>query len=238
MTMELSASLAIGLLLLACACAGSPAAKRQDEAAPVFDAYVEHRADDCAARAASARCLDESHWQYRIGDRVLRTHDELRSELRALGHRFPESDDEHGFFSTVTLQMRPQADASYASVQRLIQLAAAAGIVRLYFPLATDPQATRRAQPAGSYSPGDPELRVALHWDDHNRRTKIQIGNSFLQDAAELRAAIASAFAAAGDRPLTLVVDAAALVPWSEVARVIGMAPGARLEFAFGQRFQ
>jgi hypothetical protein len=238
MTMEPSASLAIGLLLLACACAGSPAAKRQDEAAPVFDAFVEHRADDCAARGASARCLDESHWQYRIGDRVLRTHDELRSELRALGHRFPESDDEHGFFSTVTLQMRPQADASYASVQRLVQLAAAAGIVRLQVSAAADAEVTPRAPASGSPSPGDPELRVALHWDDQNRRTKIQIGNTFLQDAAELRAAIASAFTAAGDRPLTLVIDAASLVPWSEVTRVLGMAPGLHLEFAFGQRFQ
>jgi hypothetical protein len=226
------------LLLLACACAGSPAAKRQDEAAPVFDAYVEHRADDCAARAASARCLDESHWQYRIADRVLRTHDELRSELRALGHRFPESDDEHGFFSTVTLQMRPQADASYASVQRLVQLAAAAGIVRLQLSAAADAEVTPRAQASGSPSPGDPEFRVALHWDDQNRRTRIEIRSGFVQDAAELRAAIGSAFTAAGDRPLTLVIDAAALVPWSEVTRVLGMAPGAHLEFAFGQRFQ
>ena len=236
--MDVRSLLTIGSLLLTCACAGSPAAPPQDAAEPVFDAYVEHRADDCAALAANTRCLDESHWQYRIADRVLRTHEELRSDLRALGRRFPESDNERGFFSTVSLQIRAEPDASYASLQRLIQLAAAAGIVRLYLPLATDPQAAQRAQPTGSFSPGDPELRVALHWDAQNRRTKIQIRDDFLQDAAALRAAVGSAFAAAGDRPLTLVVDAADLVPWSEVARVIGMAPGARLEFATGLHFQ
>jgi hypothetical protein len=236
--MDVRGLVTIGALLLAGACAGSPAALPQDPAQPVFDAHVEHRADDCAARAASTRCFDESHWQYRIGDRVLRTHDELRSELRALGRRFPESDDEHGFFSTVTLHIRADPDASYASLQRLIQLASGAGIVCLDFPLTPDPQATVRAPPSGSYSPRDPEIRVALHWDAQNQRTRIQIRNEFLQDATELSAAITAAFTTAGDRPLTLIVDAADLVPWSEVARVIGMAPGARLELAAGRHFQ
>jgi len=231
------------VLLFTTSCAGpEPAAAPpsaqpvpEQEEDPVFSAYIEHQAESCDAMAHATRCFEDSHWQYRIRDHAMRG-DELRAFLRTLSRRFPEPGNGDDHYSRLRLLIRPSPDASYASLQRLIQLAAAEGIYRIECVKENPPDKARQqsnARPAAFR-----ELRVALHWDSGGQRTKTQIESGFVDDREELQAAIDATFLAPGEGPPKLVVDAAALVPWRDIASVLAMAQGAEVLFATNLRFQ
>ena len=206
-------------------------------------AYVEHGVGGCAACERCERCLDGSHWHYRVGDRVLPYHEHLREGLRELAQRFPYEALKEGepFFSSVGLMIRAERDASYTSVQRLIQLAAAAGIWKIEVvvppPTTGEPGEPRETLPEGE--PLDTDFRIAIFWDDEKRSTRLQSGHAFPAGDDDLRALMKAA--CVDGRFPTLVIDAADIVPWYEVLRIIRMARGmgwAKVEFATGTRYQ
>jgi hypothetical protein len=162
--------------------------------------------------------------------------DELRGFLRTLSRRFPEPGNGDAYFSRLKLLVRADPDASYASLQRLLQLAFAEGIYLIECLTEKPPEGARRrmdVRPAAHR-----EMRVALQWDATSQSTKTQIESGFINNSEELQAAIDATFLAPGEGPPTLVVDAAALVPWRDIAAVIAMARGANLQFATNLRFQ
>ena len=234
------------LLWFVAACATTPPAPTgllpQPDADGNVWAHVEHGVDTCAACERGERCLDASHWHYRFRDRVLPGH-HLREALRELAQRFPEEGLKEGepFFSSVALLIRAQGDTSYASVQRLIQLAAAAGMYKIEVivtpPPTREPAESSDTMPEGQSSGTD--FRIAIHWDEEKRSTRLQVGLAHPVDDEELRALMKGA--CVGGRFPTLVIDAADLVPWCEVLRMIHMARRMgwpKVEFASGKRYQ
>jgi len=84
------------------------------------------------------------------------------------------------------------------------------------------------------------EMRVAMYWDEANKRTVRQFGQRIVQSDEELQGLIKSAhddFIRLNKPDIPLTVDAHALVPWSDVIDVVNLGKREmieKIEFAMG----
>ncbi|MDO8349104.1 MAG: hypothetical protein Q7T30_02630 [Planctomycetota bacterium] len=220
--------------LLASACAGLPGPAPIPDADGKVSVYVEHRVSDCSASANQARCIEDGHWHYRISDRVLATQEQLCHGLHELAQRYPDpaARPDEPFYSSVSLEVRPQDGASYYSMQRVFQLASLAG----FYKIETIGPKSQHGQRKGAPRSSDPAVNIALHWDPRNRCTTYEVASRPVRDATEFEAAIEAAFA--GDQLPTFELQVDDLVPWSEVFRVLDQTRGTKLEFAAEKRFR
>src|SRR5688572_22064674 len=70
------------------------------------------------------------------------------------------------------------------------------------------------------------EVRVALFWDEANKRTIRKFGSTTVQDDAHLRTLIRDGYAGwvrLGKPETPLIIDGAQMVPWHEIVNVVNL---------------
>ena len=95
-------------------------------------------------------------------------------------------------------------------------------------------------------SPDTPieEIRVALTWDDVNKKTIRRYGNNVVPDDNKLQEYIRESYAGwlrLGKPQTPAIIDAGELVPWREVVCVVNLAKREKIdkiEFAAGRDYE
>lgn len=87
------------------------------------------------------------------------------------------------------------------------------------------------------------EIRVAIFWDAANNTAIRQFGKNTIRDDNQLKGLVNDAYQAhvkMGKTETPVIIDAAELVPWREVVRVVNIAKGVgvdKIEFAAGKDY-
>ena len=88
------------------------------------------------------------------------------------------------------------------------------------------------------------EIRVALFWNEADRTTLRKFGNTTIRDDNQLQELIRDAYAGwvrLGKPQTPAIIDAAEMVPWNEVVRVVNLAKREKIEkieFAAGKDYE
>ena len=88
------------------------------------------------------------------------------------------------------------------------------------------------------------EIRVAMFWDDANKQTIRQFGQTRIRDDNQLQELIRDGYAGwvrLGKPETPVIIDAAEMVPWHEVVNVINLAKREKIdkiEFAAGKNYE
>ena len=88
------------------------------------------------------------------------------------------------------------------------------------------------------------EIRVALFWNEAERTTLRKFGNTTIRDDNQLQELIRDAYAGwvrLGKPQTPAIIDAAEMVPWNEVVRVVNLAKREKIEkieFAAGKDYE
>jgi biopolymer transport protein ExbD len=88
------------------------------------------------------------------------------------------------------------------------------------------------------------EIRVALFWNEADRTTLRKFGNTTIRDDTQLQELIRDAYAGwvrLGKPQTPAIIDAAEMVPWNEVVRVVNLAKREKIEkieFAAGKDYE
>jgi biopolymer transport protein ExbD len=88
------------------------------------------------------------------------------------------------------------------------------------------------------------EIRVALFWNEADRTTLRKFGNTIIRDDTQLQELIRDAYAGwvrLGKPQTPAIIDAAEMVPWNEVVRVVNLAKREKIEkieFAAGKDYE
>jgi len=88
------------------------------------------------------------------------------------------------------------------------------------------------------------EIRVALFWNEADRTTLRKFGNTKITSDTQLQELIRDAYAGwvrLGKPQTPAIIDAAEMVPWNEVVRVVNLAKREKIEkieFAAGKDYE
>ena len=88
------------------------------------------------------------------------------------------------------------------------------------------------------------EIRVALFWNEADRTTLRKFGNTKITSDTQLQDLIREAYAGwvrLGKPQTPAIIDAAEMVPWNEVVRVVNLAKREKIEkieFAAGKDYE
>jgi len=90
---------------------------------------------------------------------------------------------------------------------------------------------------------GEPkEIRIAMFWDEAEKKVRRQFGMRFVENDAELEALMKGAYedyVAKGSPEVPVIVDGDERIPWRDVLVVVNIAKGMKIdniEFALGKK--